>query len=149
MKDSSDTRPAANVNEESIFSLLKAAHALEDKLETTLASVGLSSPKYSVLHALVASKEPIALGELAEKLSCVKSNATQMVDRLEADGLVRRVPDADDRRLVKAEVTPKGRERHAEGAALIEALEAKFTEAVEGEDRSAVGRMLRAIHSTE
>ena len=52
-----------------IFSLLHAAHALEDKVEATLASVGLSGPKFSVLTALVAVGEPVALGELADRLS--------------------------------------------------------------------------------
>ena len=33
---------------------------------------------------------------------------TQLVDRLEADGLVRRVADPTDRRSVKAEITDEG-----------------------------------------
>src|SRR5476649_2572728 len=85
-----------------IFSLLHAAHALEDKLEATLAKVGLSGPKYSVLSELVSSGEALSLSELAARLSCVRSNMTQLVDRLEADQLVRRVDDPTDRRAVKA-----------------------------------------------
>jgi DNA-binding MarR family transcriptional regulator len=138
-----------NASCETIMTLLKAAHALEDKLEATLADVGLSGPKFSVLNALVAAKEPMALGELADKLSCVKSNATQMIDRLEAEGLVRRISDAEDRRSVKAELTSSGRERHTAGAAKIAELEARFADAVESEDRSAVARMLRAIVSPD
>ncbi|MGH7620504.1 MAG: MarR family winged helix-turn-helix transcriptional regulator [Gemmatimonadaceae bacterium] len=130
-----------------MFALLHAAHALEDKIEASLASVGLSGPKYSVLTALVAAGEPVALGELAGRLSCVKSNVTQMVDRLEADGLVRRIADPEDRRSVKAEVTSVGRERQTAGAAVIDTLEAQFSQAVRAEDRSAVSRLLRSIHS--
>ena len=36
-----------------IFSLLHAAHALEDRVEARLAAVGLSTPKFSVLSELV------------------------------------------------------------------------------------------------
>jgi len=147
MKDRLDTEQHAPTTEQSIFDLLKAAHALEERVEATLATVGLSSPKFAVLGVLVAAKEPLPLGELAEKLSCVKSNATQLVDRLEADGLVRRVADAEDRRSVRAEITALGRERHAAGATVIEALEARFSQAVGAEDRSAVARMLRSIDS--
>jgi DNA-binding MarR family transcriptional regulator len=147
MKDRLDTNKQPGGGQQSIFSLLKAAHALEDKIEATLASAGLSGPKFAVLGVLVAAREPIALGELADKLSCVKSNATQMIDRLEADGLVRRVADPTDRRSVKAEVTALGRERHAAGAEVIDALEARFSSAVRSEDRSAVARMLRSIES--
>lgn len=127
----------------SLFGLLRAAHALEDRVEAALASVGLSGPKYAVLDVLVAAKEPMALGELADKLACVKSNATQMVDRLEADGFARRVADPADRRSVRAEITARGIERHEAGAQIIAELEAQFSEAVRPEDRSAVGRMLR------
>jgi DNA-binding MarR family transcriptional regulator len=148
MKDSVDTDPKADSGTPSILSLLKVAHALEDKVEAALAAAGLSGPKLAVLGVLVAAKEPLALGELADRLSCVKSNATQMVDRLEADGLVRRIGDPDDRRSVRAEVTPRGRERHAVGAAVMEDLEARFASAVDAADRSAVARMLRSIEST-
>jgi DNA-binding MarR family transcriptional regulator len=148
MKDRLDTDSKADSAGQSILSLLKAAHALEDRVESTLAAAGLSGPKFAVLGVLVAAKEPLPLGELADRLSCVKSNATQMIDRLEADGLVRRIPDPNDRRSVRAEVTQRGRERHAAGAAAMDALEARFSDVVEAEDRSAVARMLRSIEST-
>ena len=48
---------------------------------------------------------PISLSELAEKLTCVRSNVTQLVDRLEADGLAKRADDPADRRAVRAKVT--------------------------------------------
>lgn len=148
MKDRDDTNlEGTGAGSQTISSLLRAAHALEDKVEATLATEGLSSPKFAVLTALVDAGEPVALGELATRLSCVKSNVTQMVDRLEADGLVRRVADETDRRSVKAEVTPLGRERQQAGAAVIGALEARFSHAVRSEDRSALARMLNSIHS--
>ena len=49
------------------------------------------------------------LGQLAERLSCVKSNITQLVDRLEGDGLVARKPDPHDRRSRLAALTAAGR----------------------------------------
>jgi DNA-binding MarR family transcriptional regulator len=144
MKDGLDTKQTA-AKGQTIHSLLRAAHALEDKVEATLAEAGLSAPKLAVLTALAASNEPVTLGELAERLSCVRSNVTQMIDRLEVDGFVRRVSDAGDRRVVKAEITPKGRERQEAGSAAMEALESRFSDSVEGQDHSAVERMLRSI----
>jgi DNA-binding MarR family transcriptional regulator len=49
----------------------------------------------------------------------VRSNITQLVDRLEADGLVKRIDDPADRRAVRAEVTRLGRERHDAGWRVI------------------------------
>src|SRR6476619_1937902 len=65
-------------------------HALEGRLEGALEPLGLSLAKFGVLSTLVASKEPLPLRLLAEQCSCVRSNITQLVDRLEAEKLVRR-----------------------------------------------------------
>src|SRR5258707_15025942 len=94
----------------SFFKLLGAAHAIEDRLESSLAEVGLSGAKFGALNQLVQAKEPLSLSELAAKVACVRSNITQLVDRLERDGLVRRVSDPEDRRSGRAEVPPPGQE---------------------------------------
>src|SRR5215212_7837875 len=85
-----------------MWSLLQAAQALEERIEEALAGVGLSSPKLSVLTVLAESAEPLSLSELAARQRCVRSNMTQLIDRLEGDGLVRRIPDPTDRRAVRA-----------------------------------------------
>jgi DNA-binding MarR family transcriptional regulator len=51
------------------------------------------------------------LGEMAEDLAMTPRNVTGLVDHLERDGLVERVPDSEDRRSVRARLTPAGRER--------------------------------------
>jgi len=132
-------------SDRTIFSLLHAAHALEDKLEAVLAGVGLSLPKYSVLSELVAAGKPLSLSELATRLSCVRSNMTQLVDRLEADGLVKRVDDPSDRRAVKAMITAQGRDRQSAGATEVAKLHEEFSTRVGDADRDAVGRMLSAL----
>jgi DNA-binding MarR family transcriptional regulator len=48
------------------------------------------------------------MGRLAETLSCDASNVTGLVDRLEARGLVRRLPSANDRRVKVLQLTPAG-----------------------------------------
>src|SRR4051812_42180987 len=87
---------------------LRTARAIERRLDEALESVELSTPKYSALTKLVQADEPLALSELAARMICVRSNVTQLVDRLEADGLVRRVEDPRDRRSVRAALTPLG-----------------------------------------
>ena len=133
---------AGKAPDTTIFSLLHAAHALEDRVEAALQNAGLSTPKFSVLSALVAAGEPLSLSELASRLSCVRSNMTQLVDRLESEELVRRVDDPKDRRIVKASITEAGRERQEAGAERIEQLHQDFAASVKEEDRAALGRLL-------
>jgi DNA-binding MarR family transcriptional regulator len=135
----------AGPTDQSIFALLGAAHALEARVEDALGRAGLSGPKYAVLNELVAAGKPLSLSELAGKLSCVKSNMTQLVDRLETEGLVRRVSCPGDRRLVKAEITDAGGERQRDGATEIARLHVEFAAKVGAEDRAALERLLSAL----
>ena len=50
------------------------------------------------------------MGVIAGRLSSSQSAATSMIDRLVDKGLVERVPDKDDRRVVACQLTPPGRE---------------------------------------
>lgn len=140
---SRETKAAAP--DKTIFELLHAAHALEDRVDDALGKVGLSMPKFAVLSELTAAGKPLSLSELATRLSCVKSNMTQLVDRLEGDGLVRRVDDPSDRRAVKAAITPVGEEKYVAGEAEIAKLHEDFAAAVGPIDRDALLRMMSAL----
>jgi DNA-binding MarR family transcriptional regulator len=125
--------------------VLHVAHVLEGRLEQDLAAVGLSLAKVGVLRALAGAREPLTLGGIAESVGCVRSNITQLVDRLEADGLVRRVADADDRRVKRAELTPTGRVACADGVAVVTRHEAAVADALGPEGRAlaaALGRLV-------
>lgn len=119
--------------------VLHVAHVLEARLEEDLAGVGLSLAKWNVLRAL--ADAPVTLGEIAEHVGCVRSNVTQLVDRLEADGLLHRVADEADRRIKRARLTPAGRRSHADGAAIVARHETAVADAL-GRDLRVVERAL-------
>jgi DNA-binding MarR family transcriptional regulator len=99
-----------------LFAVLHASSVLESRLEARLAEMGLSIAKLAALHRLTEAGDSLPLGQLAERLSCVKSNVTQLVDRLEADGLVSRTGDPNDRRSRLAVLTDAGRTAYAKGS---------------------------------
>jgi DNA-binding MarR family transcriptional regulator len=125
-----------------MWSLLAAAGAVESRIEGALAEVGLSGAKLAALTQLVEADEPISLGELAAQCACVRSNITQLVDRLESEKLVKRVADPKDRRSLRAEVTPLGRERQAIGAKKVEAVRRQLAGALKAVDAGALQRAL-------
>src|SRR5437868_9263429 len=106
-----------------LFAVLHAANSVESRVESRLAEVGLSLPKLAALHQLSQAGDSLPLGQLAERLSCVKSNVTQLVDRLEADGLVSRAADTADRRSRLAVLTDSGRRAHTRGLEIQDAVE--------------------------
>jgi len=91
------------------FALIDAARTLEGRLEQVLGSHQLSIAKFGVLRCLVHAERPMPLSAIAQRQRCVRSNITQLADRLEADGLLRRTDDPQDRRAVLAEPTAAGR----------------------------------------
>lgn len=128
-----------------LFSLLEAAHRVQLRLDDALAAVGLSLAKYRVLSELARAGGPPMLSELAAGQGCVRSNMTQLVDRLEADGLVRRVSDPADRRAVRAALTPLGEERQAAGTRRLEKVQAEIAASLSEADRAALGRALSVL----
>jgi DNA-binding MarR family transcriptional regulator len=127
--------------------LLCALRSVEGRLEAALEPLGLSLAKFGVLSKLVAAGEPLPLSTLAERSSCVRSNITQLVDRLEAEKLVVRAPDPRDRRSIRAELTEAGRARQAEAARVVtEAEKAVFAGLPSGDAEILLG-MLRGLQA--
>lgn len=128
-----------------MFSLVHAAHEIERRYEEALSPEGLTGPKFAALSKLVQAGHPLGLGELADELTCVRSNITQLVDRLEADGLVVRTVDHADRRTVRAAVTEIGMQRQIAGAKQVEKLLDALSKSLSGMDLGAFERMLSCL----
>jgi len=75
------------------------------------AAAGLTPAQHQLLLAVRGHPggEAPTIGELAEHLLLRHHGAVQLVDRAEAGGWVRRAGDVLDHRVVRVEVTPKGR----------------------------------------
>jgi DNA-binding MarR family transcriptional regulator len=81
--------------------------------EEQSASVGLSAAQHQLLLAIRGSTVTggPTIGDVAESLLLRHHSAVGLVDRAEAGGLVRRIPDDDDHRVVRLAVTAKGRRK--------------------------------------
>jgi DNA-binding MarR family transcriptional regulator len=127
------------------LSLLGAAQAVEARIDASLSPLDLSLAKLNVLGILVASSTPLTLGELAQRLACVRSNVTQLVDRLESDGLVRREPDPSDRRSIRAVITDTGRERQHAGSLALAKVQDEISQVLGGFDSAHIEQALSAL----
>ena len=128
-----------------LFAVLHAASALEARVEEQLAEVGLSLPKLAALHQLSQAGDSLPLGQLAERLACVKSNVTQLVDRLEADGLVVRAADPNDRRSRLAVITESGKSAYERGIHIQQRAEREIFGRLSKEESSALHELLEKI----
>ena len=87
--------------------LVKFFFAQREHLPSRDAEFDLSPVQCHALHLLEPDR-PLPMSQLAEALACDRSNVTGLVDRLEARGLVRRRPSAQDRRVKALQLTPRG-----------------------------------------
>ena len=122
--------------------LMYTASLVEARLEAALEDTGLSLPKFAVLDRLIRIGEPMPLTRLAGQLACVKSNVTQLVDRLEADGLVERKDDPADRRSVLAAITDEGRRRYEIGGEALTSAAKGLLKSFNEEEMELLNRLL-------
>ncbi len=75
------------------------------------AAVGLTPQQHQLLLAIRGhpGPGPPTVGDVAEHLLLRHHSAVELVDRAEHVGLVERLVDAEDRRVVRLAVTPTGR----------------------------------------
>ena len=96
----------------SVWPLLLEAHALlVDRLERDLETNGGPPLSwYDVMVQLsVAPENRLSMRELADRVLLSKSGVTRLVDRMADAGYVERDSCAEDRRIVYARLTDKGR----------------------------------------
>ena len=68
----------------------------------------LTAPQFGVLEVLSKSG-PVPLKKISEEMMVTGANITCVVDNLEKEGFVRRVPSKEDRRVILAELTQTGK----------------------------------------
>ncbi len=72
----------------------------------------LTLPQFDVLAELArASEQGFTFVELSRLLLVTSGNLTGIIDRLEADGLVKREAERTDRRVTRMRLTPLGKRR--------------------------------------
>lgn len=78
--------------------------------EMAAAEVGLAAQQYQALLAIKGRQghDSVTINELAHLLLIKHNSAVGLVDRLEAEGLLKRSVDAADRRKVNLRLTPRG-----------------------------------------
>jgi len=137
---------------------------LSNEIDEWLAPLGLNFESFSVIVTLRRSGAPYELNPTAlYRESLISSGAiTNRIDRVEALGLVKRLPDARDRRGTIVRLTPKGRALADKAIGLhfqnlagclsgmtpveqaaLSALLAKLLQIMEVRDRAPVGRPKR------
>lgn len=104
-------------------SVMRAQQLVSTAVERALRPHGLSFARYEVLMLLsFTRKGSLPMTKMGERLMVHPTGISKLVDKLEDDGLVRRVPDPADRRRTLATITPAGRRLAARATKAVTAV---------------------------
>ncbi|MCU1393963.1 MAG: MarR family transcriptional regulator [Ilumatobacteraceae bacterium] len=125
----------------------RLSRSIDHQLKVVFDQHGLEAWEYDLLAALRRTGAPFELtaGELLSALMITSGAVTNRIDRLEQRGYVRRLKDADDRRVVRVQLTPAG--RRVIDAALPDHLDNESTilAALSAAERRQLERLLRKV----
>jgi MarR family 2-MHQ and catechol resistance regulon transcriptional repressor len=103
-KGDSETRRALNA----FINLSRASNSVQTRLSAGLDRSGITTSQLGILEALF-HLGPMCQRALGDKLLRSGGNITMVIDNLEKHGLVERVRQKEDRRMIMIHLTPKGR----------------------------------------
>ncbi|MBN8817338.1 MAG: MarR family transcriptional regulator [Sphingomonas sp.] len=122
------------------FRIILVARRYRALLDEQLRPLGYGAARMEALSTIARSTEPSAQIAIAKRIGIEGPTLTRMLDTLEADGLVRRRQDPDDRRTKLIELTPQGeaaleeimRVAHAFRASVLKSLSDEELDQVNG-----------------
>lgn len=87
--------------------LAQASHLISAEFHTIVTAKGFTVSEWRILASLAGSG-PLSIGQLASIATMKQPTVTRVLDRMEAKGEVRRVPDRHDRRVTLVRITARG-----------------------------------------
>ena len=149
--NSGDAQPSPDLDHELITLaglLFEAEAAFERRVSATLRrDVGIAPEAFEALLRLSRSPQGrLRMSELSRRMSITNGGTTRLMERLERDDLVQRMPSTSDRRVVYAVVTDKGRAELDRGIGPhLDDLVDIFTQRLSPADVADLERGLRAF----
>jgi DNA-binding MarR family transcriptional regulator len=138
--------PTDAVDALSVWNLFQQTYLLSFRhLETLTNREGLSHSQAAALGVLANADRPLPLSHLARYLTQEAQSTTELADRLERRGLVRRTRDTRDRRLVLLELTPEGHDVYERIQPALNAGGEQLFQGLSARDRARLATLLKPV----
>ena len=104
-----------------VTSVMRVQQLLLARIDLALRPFGVTFARYEVLVLLTFSRSgSLPLNKIGERLMVHPTSVTNAIDRLEAQGLVTRTADSQDRRRILASITSEGGQVVAAGTKALQ-----------------------------
>jgi DNA-binding MarR family transcriptional regulator len=126
------------------YLLKRLGFQIKDRSLEAFEAAGESPYHYSVLAVLEEGARDTQ-AKIADALGYDRSWLVGLLDELEADGLIERRRDPDDRRRHLVSLNPAGKKKLAELRAISKGVENEFLAALDAEQRSRLHELLLQV----
>ncbi|MFC4004728.1 MarR family winged helix-turn-helix transcriptional regulator [Prauserella oleivorans] len=107
-----------------VTGLMRVQQIVQSAVDGALKPHGLTFARYEALVLLTfARRTSLPMRVMGERLQLHPTSVTNIVDRLEKDGLVKRMPHPTDRRTTLVEITDEGRLRREQATKAVTAID--------------------------
>ncbi|MFF5987978.1 MarR family winged helix-turn-helix transcriptional regulator [Prauserella flavalba] len=107
-----------------VTGLMRVQQIVQSAVDGALKPHGLTFARYEALVLLTfARSSSLPMRVMGERLQLHPTSVTNIVDRLEKDGLVKRLPHPTDRRTTLVEITDEGRVRREQATKAVTAID--------------------------
>jgi DNA-binding MarR family transcriptional regulator len=107
------------------YCLYKSAHRLRSQLDEALEIHGLIAPQFGILTVLNTTGG-LCQADISSQMGIDKATVVKLIDGLESQNLVIRIPQKSDRRMNHLQITSKGKSTLAKGLKVAKKVEKKF-----------------------
>lgn len=129
-------------------SIMRVQQLILSELDAALKPYEITFARYEVLVLISFSSEgSLPLSKIGERLMVHPTSVTNAIDRLEAQGLVKRRPDAADRRRTFAELTAKGKDVMEASTKALMSIDFAI-DGLDAKDQEKTYELLKALRSS-
>jgi DNA-binding MarR family transcriptional regulator len=129
--------------------LLTCANLIETEIRRRLREeFNTTLPRFDLLAALDRNGEGMTLGDVSRRMMVSNGNVTGLATRLEAEGLIERRLDAEDRRASRLRLTAEGAREFARQSRAHEGWIAELLSQLSETERAGLHRLLGRAKSS-
>jgi DNA-binding MarR family transcriptional regulator len=143
MKEPSDRSDAVSAHARVSYVIARLDRALRRQIADMVAPHGLTATQYTALSVLRVGKG-LSNAQLARRSYVTPQSMIEMLGTLEAKGLIERSPAPDHGRILRTELTPKGRRLLARCDEELDRIEGEMTSELSPEELESFEHMLRS-----
>ena len=126
--------------------LLSCTTRVEDTIRQRLREqFGITLPRFDLMAQLEREPEGLAMGEVSRRMMVTGGNVTSIVDQLEREQLVQRLPVPSDRRSYRLTLTEAGRSTFATMAQAHQAWVRELLSPLSAKEQSQLAALLGTL----